>query len=407
MNWQRGFCERTESSDEAEEQLYVEVIEQLDFSRELQDGEVEEMLDEVICRRGREMGFTATERKHLQQKLFNRLRRLDVLQELLEDPEVTEVMVNGPEHIFVERNGILYPCDCRFSSRERLEDVIQQIVSGVNRVVNESSPIVDARLPDGSRVNVVLRPVAVDGPAMTIRKFARKVWTLEQLAEKGMLTGEAAEFLGKMVKTGANLFVSGGTGTGKTTFLNALACEIPPRERVVLIEDSAELKIGQLNLVRLEMRNANGEGANQITIRELIRTSLRMRPDRIIVGEVRDGACLDMLTAMNTGHSGSLSTGHGNSPADMVSRLETMALMGAPLPLTAIRAQIGSALNFIIHLNRDRSGERRVMSIVEVRGYNRDRDEIRLAPIFTFSSEEGNLAKVGKEIFCGNRDAAD
>lgn len=384
--------------------MYAEVIEQLDFSRELRDDEVENLLDEIICRRGRELGFTAVQREQLQHKLFNRLRRLDVLQELLEDPEVTEVMVNGPENIFVERNGVLYPSGKCFSSRERLEDVIQQIVSGVNRVVNESSPIVDARLKDGSRVNVVLQPIAIDGPALTIRKFARKVWSLRQLAEMRMLTVDAASFLEEMVVRGANLFVSGGTGTGKTTFLNALACAIPQRERIVLIEDSAELKISQPNLVRLEMRNANGEGAHQITIRELIRTSLRMRPDRIIVGEVRDGACMDMLAAMNTGHSGSLSTGHGNSPQDMLSRLETMALMGVSLPLTAIRAQIGSALNFMIHLSRDRNGERRVISIVEVRGYDRDKDEIQMVPIFAYSVARGTLEKVGTPLFCGNRD---
>ncbi|MBQ4563140.1 MAG: CpaF family protein [Lachnospiraceae bacterium] len=402
MNWQNGYCGQQKMWSEAEERLYAEVIEELDFSRELTDGEVEDLLDEIICRRGREMGLTAAQREQIQHKLFNRLRRLDVLQELLEDPEITEVMVNGPENIFVERNGVLYPSDRKFLSRERLEDVIQQIVSGVNRVVNESSPIVDARLKDGSRVNVVLSPVAIDGPALTIRKFARNVWSLHQLAERKMLTTEAADFLERMVVQGANLFVSGGTGTGKTTFLNALACAIPPRERVVLIEDSAELKISQPNLVRLEMRNANGEGTHSITIRELIRTSLRMRPDRIIVGEVRDGACMDMLAAMNTGHAGSLSTGHGNSPQDMLSRLETMALMGASLPLPAIRAQIGSALNFMVHLSRDREGERRVVSIVEVRGYDRDKDKIRVVPIFAFSEESRRLEKVADPVFCGN-----
>lgn len=401
MSWQSDYCGQKMSQEAAEELLYAEVIEQLDFSRELTDGEVEVLLDEIICRRGRELGFTAASREVLQGKLFNRLRRLDVLQELLEDASVTEVMVNGPDNIFVERDGVLYPSGKKFSSRERLEDVIQQIVSGVNRVVNESSPIVDARLKDGSRVNVVLPPVAIDGPALTIRKFGRRVWTLEQLAEMQMLTAEAAAFLARMVEEGANLFVSGGTGTGKTTFLNALACAIPNRERIVLIEDSAELKINQPNLVRLEMRNANGEGANQITIRELIRTSLRMRPDRIIVGEVRDGACMDMLSAMNTGHSGSMSTGHGNSPADMLSRLETMALMGAALPLPAIRAQIGSALNFMIHLSRDKEGERRVVSIMEVRGYDRNRDEIRLVPIFARSAETGVLESVERPVFGG------
>lgn len=402
MSWQSDYCNQKMSPEAAEELLYAEVIEQLDFSRELTDGEVEVLLDEIICRRGRELGFTAAWRERIQGKLFNRLRRLDVLQELLEDASVTEVMVNGPDNIFVERDGVLYPSGKKFSSRERLEDVIQQIVSEVNRVVNESSPIVDARLKDGSRVNVVLPPVAIDGPALTIRKFGRRVWTLGQLAEMKMLTAEAAEFLGQMVESGANLFVSGGTGTGKTTFLNALACAIPNRERIVLIEDSAELKINQPNLVRLEMRNANGEGANQITIRELIRTSLRMRPDRIIVGEVRDGACMDMLSAMNTGHSGSMSTGHGNSPTDMLSRLETMALMGAALPLPAIRAQIGSALNFMIHLSRDKQGERRVVSIMEVRGYDRNRDEIRLVPIFVWSAEKGVLESVEKPIFGGD-----
>ena len=383
--------------------MYTEMIDRLDFSRTLEDGEVEELLDEVLCQRGRALGLTAGQREELRRKVFNRLRRLDVLQELLEDPSITEIMVNGPERIFIERNGILYPCEKTFASRARLEDVIQQIVSKVNRVVNESSPIVDARLEDGSRVNVVLKPVALDGPVLTIRKFARQVWSLSQLAEMDMITEEAALFLEEMVRGGANMFVSGGTGTGKTTFLNALACAIPPMERIVLIEDSAELKINQPNLVRLEMRNTNGEGASQITIRELIRTSLRMRPDRIIVGEVRDGACMDMLTAMNTGHSGSLSTGHANSPADMLSRLETMALMGAALPLAAIRAQISSALNFIIHLSRDRGGKRRVMSISEVGEYDRGRDQIGLTPIFVFDEGSERLEKVGEAAFSGEK----
>lgn len=382
-----------------EEHLYEEVIEQMDFSKEQTDEEVERLLDEVVCRRGRELGITALQRERIQGRLFNRLRRHDVLQELLDDPSVTEVMVNGPDRIFVERGGVIYPSEKKFSGVQRLEEVIQQIVSEVNRVVNESSPIVDARLKDGSRVNVVLPPVAIDGPSLTIRKFGRNVWTLDELARKGMLTADAASFLAKMVRCGANLFVSGGTGTGKTTFLNALACEIPKEERIVLIEDSAELKIHQPNLVRLEMRNANNEGVHRITIRELIRTSLRMRPDRIIVGEVRDGACMDMLSAMNTGHSGSMSTGHGNSPADMLSRLETMALMGAALPLPAIRAQIGSAINFMVHLSRDKAGERKVVSVVEVRGYDRQRDEIRLAPIFVREGESEGLAQVGTANF--------
>ena len=403
MSLQNSYCRETGKLTEREESLYAEVIERLDFSRELEDKEVEELLDEILCQRGRQLGLTASQREVLRVKLFNRLRRLDVLQELLEDGSVTEIMVNGPDYIFIEREGVLYRCDKSFPSRERLEDVIQQIVSRVNRVVNESSPIVDARLEDGSRVNVVLSPVAIDGPILTIRKFSRRVWTLEQMAEMGMLTGEAAAFLKQMVRDGANLFVSGGTGTGKTTFLNALACAIPEQERIVLIEDSAELKINLPNLVRMEVRNANGEGASRISIRELIRTSLRMRPDRIIVGEVRDGACIDMLSAMNTGHSGSLSTGHANSPADMLSRLETMALMGAALPLAAIRAQISSALNFIIHLSRDRRGDRRVVSIMEVGDYDRNRDEIRLIPIFKFSDETYRLEKIGISSFVGDR----
>ena len=388
-----------------EERLYEEVIERMDFSKEQTDGEVEMLLDDVVCTRGREMGITAQQREKIQGRLFNRLRRHDVLQELLDDPLVTEVMVNGPDRIFVERGGVIYPSEKKFSGVQRLEEVIQQIVSEVNRVVNESSPIVDARLKDGSRVNVVLPPVAIDGPALTIRKFGRNVWTLEELAGRKMLSFEAAAFLAGMVRRGANLFVSGGTGTGKTTFLNALAGEIPKEERVVLIEDSAELKIHQPNLVRMEMRNANNEGVQQITIRELIRTSLRMRPDRIIVGEVRDGACMDMLSAMNTGHSGSMSTGHGNSPTDMLSRLETMALMGAALPLPAIRAQIGSAINFMIHLSRDKTGERKVVSIMEVRGYDRQRDEIRLEPIFVRKGE--GLVRVGEAEFVENFPIAD
>lgn len=316
------------------------------------------------------------------------MRRLDMLQELIEDPDVTEVMVNGPRDIFVEKNGKLRKWERSFSSKEKLEDVVQQIVSYCNRSVSKASPIADARLADGSRVNIVLDPVALNGPVVTIRRFPKEPVRMQKLLEWGALSEEAAVFLQKVVKAGYNIFVSGGTGSGKTTVLNALSEYIPPDERVITIEDNAELQLDRVeNLVTLEARNANLEGEREITIRDLIRTSLRMRPDRIIVGEIRGAEAIDMLQAMNTGHDGSLSTGHANSPGDMLSRLETMVLMGMDLPLAAIRRQIASGVDLIVHLGRLRDGSRKVLEIVEINGI--EEGEIRLRSLFAFEEEPG------------------
>ena len=299
---------------------------------------------------------------------------------------MTEIMINGKDHIFVEQNGTLRELDVGFESVEKLQDVIQQIVAGCNRVVNEASPIVDARLPDGSRVNIVMNPVALNGPIVTIRRFPDKPITMERLLRNDSISSEAAGFLEKLVRAKYNIFISGGTGSGKTTFLNVLSCYIPSEERVITIEDSAELQLqGLPNLVRLETRNSNTEGCREITVRELIRSSLRMRPDRIVVGEVRGGEALDMLQAMNTGHDGSMSTGHANSGKDMLARLENMVLMGMELPLSAIRQQIASGVDVIVHLGRLRDKSRRVLEITEVIGC--EDNEYKLNPLFLFEEE--------------------
>ena len=379
---------------ELEQELQQEVLSCLDLSEELSDRELLERIDTILVREGKRRGISLRERTGYRKKLFDSFRRLDVLQELVEDDSITEIMVNGMEAVFLERDGMVHQWNRHFSSREKLEDVIQQMVARVNRIVNTSSPIVDARLEDGSRVNVVLPPVAPDGPILTIRKFSREAITMEMLIEWGSITDEAAGFLEALVKAGYNLFISGGTGSGKTTFLNALSRAIPNQERVITIEDSLELQLAIPNLVRLEARNANIEGEREVTIRDLIRTALRMRPDRILIGEVRGREALDLLQAMNTGHDGSLSTGHGNSPADMLSRLETMVLMGGELPLAAVRSQIASALDILVHLGRMRDGRRRVLSIVEVLGY--EEEQIRCQPLYESNpAEERGLEAVG------------
>lgn len=350
-------------------------------------------------------------RLELKKRLFDGFRRLDILQELVDDPQVTEIMVNGKDHIFMEKKGQILQWDQSFGEEGQLEDMIQQIVSRINRVVNVSHPIVDARLENGSRVHVVLPPIALDGPVVTIRKFPEPI-TVEKLIQLGSLTQEAAGFLEKLVKAGYNIFISGGTGSGKTSFLNAMSAFIPPEERIITIEDSAELQIRQIpNLVRLETRNANAEGEGAIEISDLIRAALRMRPDRIIVGEVRGKEALDMLQALNTGHDGSLSTGHANSPRDMLSRLETMVLMGAELPLAAVRSQIASAVDILVHLGRLRDRSRKVLEIVEVGGYVDG--EIQLRPLFVFQEEpgggnrvEGRLQKTGSLQATGKLRAA-
>ena len=333
--------------------------------------------------------MSAVTKLTLRQELFNAIRRLDLLQELIDDKTVTEIMVNGADAIFYERDGRIYTWDRHFESREKLEDVIQQIVSRSNRQVNESIPIVDARLKDGSRVNVVLDPVALNGPILTIRKFPEEAITMEDLIRWESISQEAAEYLKVLVKAGYNIFISGATSTGKTTFLNVLADYIPKTERVITIEDSAELQIhGIENLVRMEVRQADGDGVSNVTLRDLIRTSLRMRPDRIIVGEVRGEEALDMIQSMNTGHDGSLSTGHANSPQDMLSRLETMALFASGIPIQAIRKQIASSIDIIVQLERLRDRSRRVTAIAEV--LDCTEDAYILNPIFEFH-EQDNL----------------
>lgn len=370
------------------------IVEELDGRRETGDGELEEIIDRSIREMGNELYLPLKERLWLRTSLFDSFRRLDILQELIDDKDVSEIMVNGAGRVFIERKGSVKLWNRRFEGNEQLEDIIQQIVSRVNRTVNVASPIVDARLKDGSRVHVVLPPVALDGPAVTIRKFPEPI-TMEKLLRFGAVTQEAAQFLRQVVEAGYNLFISGGTNSGKTTFLNALSAYIPERERVITIEDSAELQIRQIpNLVRLETRNANTEGEGEVTISQLIRAALRMNPDRIIVGEVRGREALDMLQAMNTGHDGSLSTGHSNSPKDMLSRLETMVLMGAELPLAAIRSQIASALDLMIHLGRLRDGSRKVLQIAEIGGCVNGEVEIR--SLFAYDREEGRLKKTGE-----------
>lgn len=374
-------------------EIKILVSQDLDFKKEPSDEEIEELIAKAVFQKSREVYLSSTEKAELIQNVFNAMRRLDIIQPLLEDPNVTEIMVNGPDNIFIEKNGRVNRLELTFESREKMEDVIQSIVAKVNRSVNEASPIVDARLQDGSRVSVVLQPIALDGPILTIRKFPEKPLTLLELQSKGSLTTEAAELLKAMVRARYNIFISGGTGSGKTTFLNALSNYIPSDERIVTIEDSAELQIlGVENTVRLETRNPNTEGKGQITIRELIRTSLRMRPDRIIVGEVRGSEALDMLQAMNTGHDGSLSTGHANSTYDLLSRLETMVLSGANLPLEAIRQQIASALDIIVQIARLRDKTRRIVEISEVIGY--EEGKILLNPLYVFV-EEGEVSEQG------------
>lgn len=302
-------------------------------------------------------------------EVFNSIRRLDILQELIDNPDITEIMVNGTKDIFIEKRGHITRWEKNFESEDRLFDLACQIAARANRIVNETVPIVDTRLKNGSRVNIVLPPVALNGPVITIRKFFDNPLTIEKLVEIGSITDEAALFLSFAVQAGYNIFVSGGTGSGKTTFLNSLSNFIPGDERVITIEDSAELRLSNVeNLVSLETRNANMEGENAITIRDLIKSSLRMRPDRIIVGEVRGDEAVDMLQAMNTGHDGSMSTGHANSPSDMLSRLETMVLMGMDIPLTAVRGQISSAIDILVHLGRMKDKTRKVLSISELEG---------------------------------------
>ena len=375
-------------SRETFQSLRMLLMEKLDLARELTDEEILEEIDTLILERMRDSCLSLKEKVQLRQELFHSVRKLDVLQELIEDETVTEIMVNGPDAIFVERAGKLSRWEKTFTSGEKLEDVIQQIVGKCNRVVNESMPIVDARLENGARVNAVIRPVALNGPILTIRRFPDTPITMEKLIALGSLPAECAEFLKTLVRARYSMVIGGGTGSGKTTFLGALSNFIPSDERLITIEDNAELKIqGIENLVRLEAKMANTEGATSVTIRDLIKTALRMRPDRIVVGEVRGGEAVDMLQALNTGHEGSLSTAHANSAEDMLSRLETMTLMGVDLPLEAIRRQIASGVDILIHLGRMRDKSRKVLEITEVCGY--EKGDIRIQPLYQWQEEKG------------------
>ncbi|MEK3887602.1 CpaF family protein [Bacillus sp. FSL K6-3431] len=377
--------------------------ETLDLMHSIPNGELLEYVETAVFEYAQTNRINSEQIQWLVERTFNAFRGYDVLQPLIDDKSITEIMVNNHKEIFIERDGEVSQVDIEFESEQKLEDIIQSIVSKVDRVVNESSPIVDARLQDGSRVNVVLPPLALKGPVMTIRKFPEKPLMIEDLIEKKAITGEAASFLQNLVAAKYNIFIGGGTGSGKTTFLNVLSNFIPMQERIITIEDSAELQIKNVpNIVSLETRNANTEGKGQITIRDLIRTSLRMRPNRVIVGEVRGGEALDMLQAMNTGHDGSLSTGHANSTIDMLSRLETMVLSGAALPVQVIRQQINSAIDIMIHLSRLRDNSRKVVSISELVGL--EGGEIQLNPLYEFVEEgEGPTGKIiGQLLPTGN-----
>lgn len=380
--------------------LKADIMQGFSYDRQMSDEEVSQAIDLEIFAQADKEDMTLGERLKLQRELFDSFRRLDILQELVDDPAVTEIMVNGPGEVFIETGGKIGRWERSFESKEQLLDLIQQIVGRVNRIVNTSSPIVDARLPDGSRVHVVLEPVALNGPILTIRKFPEPM-TMNRLLDYGSITEEAADFLKMLTASRYNIFVSGGTGAGKTSFLNALSEFIPEEERVITIEDSAELQLSHIpNLVRLETREANAEGEGAIGIGGLIRASLRMRPDRIIVGEVRGKEAFDMLQAMNTGHDGSFSTGHANSVEDMLLRLETMVLMAADLPLEAIRRQIASAVDIMVHVARMRDRSRKIVAIEEVDRF--ENGEIILNPLYSFvetagkEQVEGILKKTGE-----------
>ena len=391
--------------DKHTELLRKRVLDRMDWSKEQDDDEIRRLIGEEVANVIPWENTSIKERAYLEQRVFNSLRKLDILQDLIEDDEITEIMVNGPTHIFYEKKGQILEYPYHFSSEEKLQDVIQQIVGRHNRVVNLSSPIVDTRLEDGSRVNIVLSPISIDGSSVSIRKFPKTPLYMEQLIQMGTISEEAALFLEELVVSGYNLFISGGTSSGKTTFLNALSAFIPQHERVITIEDAAELQLQRTqNLVRLETRNANMEGVKPIAIRELIHTALRMRPDRIIVGESRGAEALDMLQAMNTGHDGSLSTGHANSPADMLNRLETMVLMGMELPLLAVRQQIASGIDVLIHLGKTSDKKRKVLEITEIVGMKQG--EIILSPLYQLENElrkKNDLIHTEKRSHCSYR----
>lgn len=360
------------------------LISKINYTQDIDNEKLSDLIDNEIAEAAGGGYMPLQKRLSIKKELFHSIRGLDILEDFLADDSITEIMVNGCNNIFIERDGRLYRSDKVFPSGEKLSDIIQQIVAASNKRVNQSSPIVDTRLADGSRVNIVLDPISIDGPALTIRRFPKTPLTMDYYINSGSISREAADMLKALVAARYNIFISGGTGSGKTTFLNILSGFIPPDERVITIEDSAELQLVQLqNLIRLEVRQANTEGTNEVSIRDLIKTSLRMRPDRIIVGEVRGPETLDMLQAMCTGHDGSLSTGHGNNPADMLSRLETMVLMGIDMPINAIRSQIAAGIDIMVHLSRLRDGSRRIINISEIAGCS-DRS-ISLNPLFQFA----------------------
>lgn len=380
---------------EQEQKVITEIHEYIDQNLHLadfDDAQLDEKIEELTKEKLNGIYCSIAQRRAIAQQVYSSIRGYGLLDTIIFDDTITEVMINGPDHIFIEKNGRLTQLDKKFESERKLEDVIQRIVGLAGREVSQANPIVDTRLKDGSRVNVVLPPIALCGPTVTIRKFSKEPMTIEKLINYGSLTREIADKLELLVRAKYNIFICGGTGSGKTTFLNALSNYIPKTERVITIEDSAELQIvGIANLVRLETRNANQTGTGEITIRDLIKSSLRMRPERIVVGEVRGGEALDMLQAMNTGHDGSLSTGHANSTHDMLSRLETMVLQGAPgLPLEAIRQQIASAVDIIIHLSRLRDHSRKTMEITEVVGFDTQAKEIILNPLYRFEEDESS-----------------
>lgn len=378
------------------ETIRMRILEGMDLSRDIDDDEMKRIIRQEIIHAARDSPLSIQERVRLEREIFNSLRKLDALQDLLDMPNVTEIMINGPDRIFIEEGGRIRRSNITFSSEEKLYDVIQQIVGENNRVVNESCPIVDTKLMDGSRVNVILPPVSVDGATVTIRKFPEERIDMEKLIKMGSIDREIADFLRQLVIAGYNIFVCGGTGSGKTTFLNALTDFVPAGERVISIEDSAELQIkGVDNLVRLESRNATLEGKLEVRIRDLVRAALRMRPDRIVVGECRGAEALEVLTAANTGHDGTLSTGHANSCRDMVSRLETMALMASDvdLPLAAIKKQIASGIDIFVHLGRQKNGERKLLEIAEVMGI--EDNEVTLSTLYAYeeTKEEGKWVR--------------
>lgn len=385
--------------------IQEKVVKKLTVENVSSDEKILDYIEEEVLELGHIRYLSVEEKEEMIQTVYNAIRKFDVLQEILEDPTITEIMINGANAIFIERDGRMERYPKCFSSQEKLEDVVQQIVSKMNRRVNEADPIVDVRLEDGSRVNIVLPPVALEGPVVTIRKFPENPISMERLIEIGSITKEAAHMLETLVQAGYNIFISGGTGSGKTTFLNALSAYIPSYERIITIEDSAELQIKSIpNLVRLEVRNANVEGKNQVTIRDLMKSALRMRPSRIILGEVRDAAACELLNVMNTGHDGSLCTGHANSPKDMLNRLETLVLTGMDIPLGAVRSQIASALDIVVQLGRLRDKSRKVLEIDEVIGI--EKGEIVLEPLYLYQEKGqdqdgrviGKLVEVNSKI---------